>query len=347
MISLAQGNLLKADAEALVNTVNIVGIMGKGIALQFKNAYPSNFEAYRRACESGEVVIGKMFVFETHSPNNPKLIINFPTKRHWRHRSQMEDIEAGLRDLRNVISHMAIRSIAIPPLGCGNGGLDWVDVFPRIRETLGDLKEVQVSVYAPKGAPRPEEMANETKRPRMTAGRAAVIGLMSRYRAAGYRMTLLEVQKLVYFLQAAGEKLDRVHFVRAKYGPYADALRHVLGRMEGHFIRGYGDGVNTPDTSIELLPDAVEEAETHLDYHKDTKERFDRVTRLIDGFETPYGMELLATVHWLASAENMIAQTDVDAAITGVRAWSRRKKEKFRPEHIKVAWERLREQQWW
>jgi O-acetyl-ADP-ribose deacetylase (regulator of RNase III) len=347
MITLAQGNLFEADAEALVNTVNTVGVMGKGIALQFKKAYPENFHAYKHACDDRSVVAGKMFVFETHGLHNPKYIINFPTKRHWKGGSRMGDIEAGLRDLAATVTKLGIRSVAIPPLGCGNGGLDWRDVFPRIHDALTGLQNVQLLVYAPKGAPAAEEMLNKTKRPRMTAGRAAVIGLMSRYGAAGYRMTLLEVQKLVYFLQATGEPLERVQFARAQYGPYADTLRHVLNRMEGHFIQGYGDGANTPDTSIELLPNAIEEADAFLEDHRDTKDRFDRVTNLIEGFETPYGMELLATVHWVATNDDILARSDVDAAIAGVKAWSPRKKEKFKPEHIKIAWARLRHQQWW
>ncbi len=347
MITLAQGNLLEADAEALVNTVNTVGVMGKGIALQFKKAYPDNFDAYKHACDEKKLEAGKMFVFETRGLHNPKYIINFPTKRHWKDRSRIGDIESGLKNLADTVSQMGIRSIAIPPLGCGNGGLDWIDVFPRIHKTLEGLRDVRILVYAPKGAPAAEDMLNKTKRPRMTAGRAAVIGLMSRYGAAGYRMSLLEVQKLVYFLQVAGEPLERVQFTRGKYGPYADTLRHVLNHMEGHFIQGYGDGANTPDTSIELLPNAIEEAEAFLEDHRDTKKRFDRVTDLIDGFETPYGMELLSTVHWVATNDDMLARSDMDAAIAGVKAWSPRKKEKFKPEHIKVAWARLHGQQWW
>ena len=347
MIKLMQGNLLEANAEALVNTVNTVGIMGKGIALQFKKAFVDNFDAYKRACDEGKVVVGKMFVFETHELHIPKFIINFPTKRHWKTGSRMGDIEAGLQDLVKVVLRLGIRSIAIPPLGCGNGGLDWGDVFPRIKNAFKELQDVQVLIYAPKGAPAAEAILNKTKRPRMTAGRAAIIGLMSRYGVVGYCMTLLEVQKLVYFLKVAGEPLEKVQFVRAKYGPYADTLRHVLNCLEGHYIQGYGDGTNTPDTSIELLPNAKEEVESFLEEHKETKARFDRVTNLIEGFESPYGMELLATVHWVATNDDMLAKSDVDSAIAGVKAWSPRKKEKFKPEHIKVAWTRLHNQQWW
>ena len=130
MVELVTGNLLQADVEALVNTVNTVGAMGKGIALQFKQAYPANFEAYRKAVARGDVQPGRMFVFETGLLTNPRIIVNFPTKRHWRGGSRIEDIDAGLQDLAHVIVTRGIRSIAIPPLGCGNGGLDWGEVRP-------------------------------------------------------------------------------------------------------------------------------------------------------------------------------------------------------------------------
>src|SRR5690349_8544281 len=125
MIEHKAGDLLRADVEALVNTVNTVGIMGKGVALQFRQAYPDNYAAYRKACTHGEVQIGKMFVFATGYLTNPRLIINFPTKRDWRSKSRLEDIEAGLIDLVAVVRSERITSIAIPPLGCGNGGLQW------------------------------------------------------------------------------------------------------------------------------------------------------------------------------------------------------------------------------
>lgn len=345
MIETTKGDLLRADVEALVNTVNTVGVMGKGIALQFKKAFPENYKAYRKACDEKNVKLGRMFVFETDSLHNPRYIINFPTKRHWRGRSRLGDIEDGLQDLVRVIQERDIQSVAIPPLGCGNGGLDWVDVYPRIEQALKTVPDVHALVYEPKGAPEAAALVDRTTVPPMTQGRAAVIGLLKRYAAMGYRMTLLEVQKLLYFLQEAGEHL-KLRFVKHKYGPYADNLRHVLGRMEGHFIQGFGDGTGGPSTSIELLEGADENAEEFLGAHPDTKARFDRVTQLIEGFETPYGMELLASVHWVALHEDMLARRDSQAAVPLILAWSKRKREKFRPEHIHKAWQRLNDQGW-
>src|SRR5690606_34949129 len=146
MITFKKGDLLNADVEALVNTVNCVGIMGRGIALQFKKMFPDNFSAYSDACDANELEPGKMFVFSTGQMTNPKYIINFPTKRHWRGNSKLEDIESGLGALRKEIVERGIRSVAVPPLGSGLGGLPWPAVKQRITEALGDLDEVDIVV---------------------------------------------------------------------------------------------------------------------------------------------------------------------------------------------------------
>lgn len=148
MIEIKHGDILKEDAEALVNTVNCVGVMGRGIALQYKNAFPENFKAYALACKNKEVQPGRMFVFKTGQLTNPRYIINFPTKRHWRGMSRMEDIESGLRALVDTIRQYNIQSIAIPPLGSGLGGLDWSEVKLRIEAALQPLSGVNVTLYS-------------------------------------------------------------------------------------------------------------------------------------------------------------------------------------------------------
>lgn len=347
MISKTTGNIFDADAEALVNTVNIVGVMGKGIALQFKKAYPNNFKAYKKKCDAKELKPGQMFIFSTNTIYNPKYIINFPTKRHWRGKSKIKDIESGLKALVEEIKKLEIRSIAIPPLGCGNGGLAWAEVYPLIENALSVIPNLKVLVYEPTGSPDPKKMINKTERPRMTPGRAAVLGIMSRYAVPGYlyRLSLIEVQKLAYFLQEAGEQL-KLSFVKDTYGPYADTMRHVLNKMEGHFTQGFGDGNNQPGTPIKLLPDAVKEAEEFLQTNSETLSRFDRVSELIEGFETPYGMEVLSSVHWVAKKENSGNANNVQSAINAVHGWNDRKRDLMKPEHIRVAWERLSKQGW-
>jgi len=342
MIEITIGNLLDADAEALVNTVNAVGVMGKGIALQFKQAFPDNFKAYEAACRRDAVQPGRMFVFHRNTLANPKVIINFPTKRHWKGKARIEDIEAGLKDLVRVIERENIPSVAVPPLGCGFGGLKWSDVEPRIQRALGRL-ETRVLLFAPEGAPRAEAMKVRTERPPMTPTRAAVLELMKRYTVPGYRLTLLEIQKLAYFLQVAGEPL-KLQFVKQKYGPYAEKLHHVLQRLEGHFIRGYGDRSRT--VSVTLMPSALEESESFLQNSSETHERLDRVSQLIRGLETPYGMELLSTVHWIASEEDPESREDHFRAIEGVQKWSEYKRRTFVPRHIELAWRRLKSQNW-
>jgi O-acetyl-ADP-ribose deacetylase (regulator of RNase III) len=343
MIHKTEGNLLNANAEALVNTVNTVGVMGKGIALQFKQAYPDNYSAYEAACKRGEVQIGRMFVFDRNTFDNPRIIINFPTKKHWRGKSKIKDIESGLRALIEVVKSKSIHSIAVPPLGCGNGGLDWNQVRPRIEQAFSELPEVSVQLFYPEGAPRAEEMRIATKRPAMTSGRAVILALLSRYALPGYRLTLLEIQKLAYFLQEAGEPL-KLDFQKQRYGPYAENLHFVLQHMEGHLVRGYGD--RSRDVSLELLPDAVREADQFLSGESETIERLARVSTLIEGYETPYGLELLSTVHWVAAHEIPEARTDPEHAVSGVLSWNDHKRRTFTPGRITAAWRRLQTEEW-
>ena len=346
MIDLVAGNLLEADAEALVNSVNTVGVMGKGVALQFRQAFPDNYAAYVRACKHNEVKPGLMFVVPSGTLGNPRYIINFPTKRHWRQKSRLSDIRLGLVDLVDVIKKLGIKSVALPPLGCGNGGLDWDDVRPAIEEALHPLAaDVNVLLFKPAGAPDPATMPVATLRPNMTPGRAGLLGVLGDYVVPGYRLALLEIQKLAYFLQAADQPLD-LDYVKHKYGPYAEKLNHVLQRMEGHFIRGYGDRSSNLGAQINLIEDAVTQARDFLANDPDTLSRFERVKRLIEGYETPYGLELLATVHWVATRINILAASDVSQAVEGVHRWNKRKEDLFPGEHIRLAWGRLASQGW-
>jgi len=343
MIWVTQGNIVEADAEALVNTVNCEGVMGKGIALQFKKAFPENAVAYARACRIGEVQPGRMFVFATGAMTNPKYIINFPTKRRWREKSRMEDIEAGLVDLVDVLRRLNVSSVAIPPLGCGLGGLNWDEVRPRIEQALAALPEVRVILFEPAGAPDAHQMPVRTKRPDLTPARALLLRLMQQYSEMAYRLTLLEIQKLAYFLQEAGQPL-RLRYVAHLYGPYAHNLNKVLEVLDGHFIRGYRDS-QKPDAEIALLPGAAEEAERLLMDDRKALKRLQRVADLIEGFETPYGMELLSSVHWVARHNTPPAQ-NADDAIRAVARWNPRKQAMFKPDHIRIAWDRLEEQGW-
>lgn len=343
MIEKAAGNILHADVEALVNTVNCVGIMGRGIALQFKREFPDNYALYKNACERDEVQIGEMFVVDLNRLENPRYIINFPTKRHWKAKSKIEDIESGLASLVREVRNREIRSIAVPPLGSGLGGLEWSLVRPLIEHAFVALPNVRVMMFEPSGAPPISESLKAKDAPSMTAGRAALVGLMHRYLSAVMDpfVTLLEIHKLMYFMQEAGEPL-RLTYQKGRYGPYASNLRHVLNLIDGHFISGFGDATDNPTKQIELKNHAVESADEFLSKNSSTCERFDRVAALIRGFETSYGMELLATVHWIAKYEGA---TTEDEVIGKVHGWNERKL-MISDKHIRLAWQVLKEQNW-
>lgn len=353
MIREQHGNLLDADADAFVNTVNTVGVMGKGIALQFKRAFPENYKAYKRACDAGEVELGRMLIWDAGAlaPDGPRYVINFPTKRHWRSNSTLADIRAGLEDLVRQIKDLSVRSVAVPPLGCGHGALRWAEVRPLIISAFERLPDVDVLLYPPEGAPAAADQPVRTERPRMTPGRAALVGIMQRYLPFTVEITAVDIQKVMYFMQAAGEPL-RLNYIKGRYGPYADNLRHVLSAMEGHYIRGVGDGSGKALDSIpfEILDGASDAAASVLDDQPDTAARMDRVTGLIEGFESTYGLELLATVHWAASRDEAgnprTVALDLDGVNVVVRSWNRRKGQLFSPKHVAVALDRLRRLGW-
>ncbi|MBN1804874.1 MAG: macro domain-containing protein [Sedimentisphaerales bacterium] len=343
MLELTRGDILKADAEALVNTVNCVGVMGRGIALQFRKAFPENFKAYKSVCDKKQLHPGTMLVYDLNRFQNPRYIINFPTKRHWKGKSKLEDIKSGLESLVQEISKRNIRSIAIPPLGCGLGGLDWIQVKRIIEKVFTAFPDVHVLLYEPAGAPVADVMVKEEKAPKMTVGRAALLGLMNRYLKAVMdpSISLLEIHKLMYFMQESGEKL-RLNYTKALYGPYAKNLRHVLNAIEGHFTIGFADASDQPDIQIQLVSGAAKKADIFLEKHYSTREKFDRVADLIKGFETPFGMELLSTVHWVATREK--AETPAQA-IEKTYSWSVRKR-MFKENHIKIVWGVLERKEW-
>ena len=343
MITYKTGDIFKEEADAIVNTVNCVGIMGRGIALQFKKRFPDNFKIYAAACKQKEVMPGKMFVYETGSLIGPKYVINFPTKRHWRGASRMEDIETGLQDLAEVITKLNIKSVALPPLGCGLGGLNWDEVRARIENALSKLSDVEIIVFEPKGAPEAEKMVKNRKVPNMTPGRAVLVELVHRYLSGLLDpfVSLLEVHKLMYFLQESGEPL-RLKYKKNIYGPYAENLRHVLNAVEGHMLSGYADGGDRPDKELKLVPGAYEDASKFLQKHPQTKQHFNKVSELVEGFESPFGMELLATVHWVTTKEN--AQSK-DQVVEKVHQWNERKKQ-FTPRQIELAYNVLSEKGW-
>jgi O-acetyl-ADP-ribose deacetylase (regulator of RNase III) len=347
MIQYVTGNILHGQADAIVNTVNTVGVMGKGLALQFKKAYPDNFSVYKKACDDKVFHTGQVLTVPIGNISAPYYIINFPTKAHWKAKSKMEYIEQGLTALKTEVQRLKVNSVAIPALGSGLGGLPWQQVQNVIEKSLADMPQIEWHIYPPQGAPKASEMINKTQKPRMTQGRAAVLGLIHQYLSTGfgYRLSLLEVQKLVYFLTAAGEPLNQVVFQKHHYGPYADVLRHVLERMEGHFISGYADGFNKPETPIELKSEAASEAFDFLEHYPETKARFQHVAKLIEGFESQNGMELLSTVHWVVTQEVGSADLPEETIVERVHQWNPHKA-CMKPVRIIAAYHRLQQNGW-
>ena len=319
MISLTQGNLLEADAEALVNTVNTKGIMGKGIALMFKERFPENFEAYSRACKRGEVRIGRMFVTKREELFGPQWIINFPTKTHWRVNTRLGWIEEGLKDLVQVIQHNQIHSVAIPPLGCGSGGLDWVAVRPLIVAALKQVDGVDATIYEPT-----TEYQNVTKRSgveKLTPARALVAEMVRRYCLLGIDCSILEVQKLAWFIERGVQCIRiknplRLEFTANKYGPYSHRLNKLLDSLDGSYLGCEKRLADAGPFDRIWFNDAKK---AHVNAYltsgggKSYAGVLEWAARTIDGFESPLGMELLATVDWLLEREG------VEPTVAGIK----------------------------
>ena len=324
MITFTEGNLLEARAEALVNTVNTVGVMGKGIALMFKERFDDNYRQYAAACKAKHVQVGKMFVTPVHELGGPRWIVNFPTKQHWRSPSRMEWVVDGLQDLRRFLVQEQVKSVAIPPLGAGNGGLDWALVRPQIEAALGDL-DIEIMVFEP--TRQYQNVAMRAGVEKLTPARALISELVRRYWVLGMECSLLEIQKLAWFLERSIERVSPEHnplelkFVAHKYGPYANRLDHLLNSLDGSYLRSekrISDAdpfdVIWFDDSRKTLVQAFlkSEAKAYLP-------ALEATASLIDGFESPFGMELLATVDWLLARDGV--EPMVPALREGLRHW--------------------------
>jgi O-acetyl-ADP-ribose deacetylase (regulator of RNase III) len=351
MIKFTQGNLLEARAQALVNTVNTVGVMGKGIALMFKDRFHDNFRQYAAACKAGQVETGRMFITETVELDGPRWIVNFPTKQHWRSPSKLEWVTEGLQDLRQFLIEKQVKSIAIPPLGAGNGGLDWSIVKPQIDQALGDLPNIEVTVFEP--TTQYQNVAKRVGVEKLTPARAMIAEMVRRYWVLGMECSLLEIQKLAWFLERSIERLSpndnplNFQFEANKYGPFAPRLNHLLNGLDGSYLHSEKrisdadrfDVIWFDDSRKELVNAYLRsEAKAYAQALEDT-------AALIDGFESPFGMELLATVDWLLVKEN-VAST-VPAVREGLRGWragpeaAQRKDRLFDDRAIGIALERL------
>ncbi|MEP4091780.1 macro domain-containing protein [Reichenbachiella sp.] len=334
MINYTEGNLLNADTDALVNTVNTVGVMGKGIALQFKNRFPHNFKVYKDACKDGTFDVGQVLVVQEGDLLNNKMIINFPTKKHWRGDSKYEYIDSGLIALKNAIEQHKIKSIAIPPLGCGNGGLDWSTVKDKIQAVLAD-SDCDIVVFTPnESIKKTLQKENKPKEVKLTPARAMLLYLMFKYEVRGEQSSLFVANKLAYFLQKSGEKL-RLKFEAHHYGPYAVQVNHVLLHLNGKFLKGMEQNEVKPFEPLELNYELFDEIDSYI--KKTLKpEQFQRirnVEKLLIGFESTFALELLASVDYLI-AEGV---KEVDNILCNLSKWSKRKEQLFNEKYVSIA----------
>jgi len=340
MIQYRIGNLLESEAEALVNTVNTVGLMGKGIALQFKNVFPNNYRLYYNACKNRDVKIGQLFVTEDESLlTGKKIIVNFPTKTHWRFSSEYQYIEDGLTELVKVIKEKKINSIAIPPLGSGNGGLDWNKVKQILEKQLADV-DCEIHIYEPSVAIQ-EVLKKE--RVKLTPARAMLLSVLYELVRNGEFVSEFSSEKIAYFLQRFGAKeVFRLEFKPNFYGPYSGKVKHVLYYLNGSYIMGYSSKDKKPFEELGIIPDAEIEVHEFLEKQENAlhKSTVEKTKQFLKGFYSPFGLELLSTIDFIIKEKNVKTQEQIIAELD---KWSNRKKTLFtNPKFVQIAIDNLK-----
>jgi len=333
-----KGNMFEDHSEAIVNTVNCVGVMGKGVALEFKRRWPENFKAYKKLCDQELLQPGSMFIHDNGGmllESGPRYLINFPTKQHWRAKSKMSFVEEGLNDFVEQIQNLGIKSVAMPPLGCGNGGLLWADVRKLIEDKLASIQDVDFIVYAPKAHFDSPEYENIP--PKMTLARAALVKAIGDFEVFfGGHLTRISLQKIVYFLQAMGMPFN-LTFERNTHGPYSSKLNSILTEFEK---KNYITGFLKRDAEIRATRAAYSQADEFLSLqdNSDALKTIEKLGLLIEGYESPFGMELLASIHYLHEIE---AARDETAVIASLKLWNGHKSKQFDELSISRAFERL------
>lgn len=337
-ITFKSGDMFSDSAEALINTVNCVGVMGKGVALEFKKRWPDNYKAYKKICADKKLEPGKLFVFDNSSlldTSSPKYLINFPTKMHWKSKSKISYVEDGLDALVKLVKDRGIRSVAMPPLGCGNGGLDWNDVQPLIKDKLSQLEGVDFIVYAPREATDLPE--HETPNVQMTFERATLLKALGDLEAIfDGCFDRISLQKIAYFLQVFGINFQ-LKFSRNLYGPYSGVLKKAYVHMEKlDLISGFSSGESTAHVTHSAY--ALAEDFLQQNGYEDATKAITKLGHLIEGYESPYGLELLSSIHWLAAHEG---HAPVEKIIIELIAWNSEKRGRFSENSIRSAFERL------
>lgn len=333
--------MMQSGAEALVNTVNTVGVMGKGIALQLKEAFPRNNKAYMDACRKKELVPGKLLaIWDENLQLGKKLIINFPTKVHWRYPSEYEYIEKGLVALRELLQKEKVNSVAIPPLGCGNGGLDWDKVKPMIIKALSGL-DTEVLIYEPnahiKAVLQKQELKKEVH---LTPARACLLYALFAFESMGEYSSLFAANKLAYFLQRRGHKLN-LEFKPHYYGPYALGVEKVLYRLNGIYLKGMEQGQAKPFEPLKLNYEKWDEVNQYLkrELKAEDADRVKSLTKFLVGFTSELSLEILATVDFILAQH---PKYTMDEVMQTIATWNMRKNELLKREHVQTSYDYLK-----
>ena len=339
MVHFVKGNLLDSKAEALVNTVNTMGVMGKGVALQFKNQYPNNYKLYREACKNNLLKVGQLLVTAEDSLlNGKKIIVNFPTKTNWRLPSEYEYIELGLKELVKLIKERKIKSIALPPLGAGNGGLDWNKVKKIILAHLSEL-EIEIYIYEPNQAV--QEVLNKEK-VKLTPARAMLLYVLYDLVKNGEFVSEFSAEKIAYFLQRFGAKDEfKLVYKPNFYGPYSGKVKHVLYYLNGSYIMGYSSKDKKPFEELTLVMDGENEVNQYLNLfeNKKYKEITDKTIHFLRGFYSPFGLELLSSIDFIKTNKEKNSAKEIAEEL---EQWSNRKRTLFaNPKFINLALKNL------
>ena len=324
MIHYTIGNILESNAQALINTVNTVGVMGKGIALQFKKAYPNNFNAYQKACKQGDIAIGKLFVTKDYNLNSgEKIIINFPTKKDWRKSSEYSFIEKGLDNLIQIVAQQNIQSVAIPPLGAGNGGLEWEKVKKIIEQKFNNLN-VEIIVYEPT---REMKEYLKAERVKLTEARALLLYVLYDLVKNGEHVSEFSSEKVCYFLQKFGaEKYFKLRFEPQFYGPYSGKVRYVLNYLNGSYIIGYSDMNKKPFDTLTLVADGYEDVKSYIKENPKLDEISTKTTKFLNGFYSDFALELLSSIDYIITQNNTFNKQIITQKLA---EWSGRKRSMF------------------
>jgi O-acetyl-ADP-ribose deacetylase (regulator of RNase III) len=315
---------MDSDAQALVNTVNTVGIMGKGIALQFKNAFPNNFKAYQEACKRKEIEIGKLFITKDKNLHSgEKIIINFPTKKDWRKPSEYSYIEDGLNNFLKVIKIYQIKSVALPPLGAGNGGLEWTEVKKILEKKLSAL-DIDIFVYEPNSTIK-EYL--KTERVKLTEARALLLYVLHDLVRNGEFVSEFSCEKVCYFLQKFGaEKYLKLQFQPNFYGPYSGKVRYVLNYLNGSYLMGYSDINRKPFDPLTLVFDGYETVKSYIESNTELTEIATKTTSFLNGFYSDFALELLSSIDFIIEENNTFDKKTITKKLA---EWNNRKRSVF------------------